>query len=420
MNTEKLSTKEILIQKGVIIPEPRSVEIGEEVDPERISADHVIIHAGSKINGASTLILQGARIGGEAPASLENCYVGPGVTLAGGFFKQSVFLKKAQAGSGAQVREGTILEEMASIAHTVGLKQTILFPFVTLGSLINFCDCLMSGGTGRKNHSEVGSSYIHFNFTPNQDKATPSLLGDVPKGVMLKENPIFLGGQGGLVGPCRIAFGTVIGAGSIFRKDMLIPDKMILQGQPKDIMTSHTPGLYRSVKRIFLNNLIYIGNLVALSRWYVHVRVLFSSIDSPDLLLQGCIETLNLNIKERISRLGLFSEKLLDSAKIYEGLIGVKNHPLIAQKLEIHQKWPEVQGFLQDFTKIKGQQDLLDRFLSDIMEIKKHKGNDYLTVIRALDDHQRTIGTRWLQGIVDEVVDHSLKLIPSMGVARQS
>jgi UDP-N-acetylglucosamine/UDP-N-acetylgalactosamine diphosphorylase len=52
------------------------------------------------------------------------------------------------------------------------LKQTILFPFVTLGSLINFCDIFMSGGSDRKNHSEVGSSYIHFNYTPNQDKAT--------------------------------------------------------------------------------------------------------------------------------------------------------------------------------------------------------------------------------------------------------
>ena len=81
-------------------------------------------------------------------------------------------MEKACLGYNSHVRAGTILEEAASVAHTVGLKQTILFPFVTLGSLINFCDCLMAGGTGPKDHSEVGSSYIHFNFTPNQDKAT--------------------------------------------------------------------------------------------------------------------------------------------------------------------------------------------------------------------------------------------------------
>ena len=80
------------------------------------------------------------------------------------------------------MRRGTILEEHASCAHTVGLKQTILFPYVTLGSLINFCDCFMAGGTGPRNHSEVGSSYIHFNFSANQDKATASLLGMCPRG----------------------------------------------------------------------------------------------------------------------------------------------------------------------------------------------------------------------------------------------
>lgn len=78
----------------------------------------------------------------------------------------------------------------------MGLKQTILFPFVTLGSLINFCDVFMAGGTSRRDHSEVGSSYIHFNYTPRGDKATPSLVGDVPRGVMLNKEPFFSGDRG--------------------------------------------------------------------------------------------------------------------------------------------------------------------------------------------------------------------------------
>ena len=155
----------------------------------------MVIHSGCRISGERTLILPGARLGAEGPVTVENCLIGPGVELKGGYFREAVFLAKASCGLGSHVREGTILEEAASIAHTVGLKQTILFPFVTLGSLINFCDCLMSGGTDRNHHSEVGSSYIHFNFTPNQDKATPSLIGDVPHGVMLNQKPIFLGGR---------------------------------------------------------------------------------------------------------------------------------------------------------------------------------------------------------------------------------
>jgi len=197
-------TKKIeeLLDKGVVIPDPYNVYIGDEVDTGRISGNGVIIYPGCKIYGSSVLILDKVKIGREGPVTLENCQVGPDVNLKSGFLKEAVFLKGASLGSGSHVREGTILEEEAGIAHTVGLKQTILFPYVTLGSLINFCDCFMSGGTGRKDHSEVGSSYIHFNYTPGQDKATPSLLGDVPNGVMLKQSPIFLGGQGGLVGPC--------------------------------------------------------------------------------------------------------------------------------------------------------------------------------------------------------------------------
>ncbi len=169
-----------LIQKGVQIRNPAGVEIGAEVDPDNVSGNGVVIHTGCKIFGSSTVILQGARLGFEGPATVVDCQIGPQVELKGGFFQESVFLQKSKMGYGAHVRSGTILEEQASGAHTVGLKQTILFPFVTLGSLINFCDCLMSGGTSRKDHSEVGSSYIHFNFTPNQDKATASLIGDVP------------------------------------------------------------------------------------------------------------------------------------------------------------------------------------------------------------------------------------------------
>ncbi|MEA1927554.1 MAG: UDP-N-acetylglucosamine pyrophosphorylase, partial [Candidatus Auribacterota bacterium] len=155
-NRDKVQT---LISKGVRILDPESVDIGEDINPERISGERVTIYPGCRIYGNDTLIMEGATLGFEGPATIVNCQIGPGAELKGGFFRRSVFLEKASLGSGAQIREGCILEEEAGGAHSVGLKQTILLPFVTLGSLINFCDCLMSGGTSRKDHSEVGSSY---------------------------------------------------------------------------------------------------------------------------------------------------------------------------------------------------------------------------------------------------------------------
>ncbi|MBW2574987.1 MAG: hypothetical protein JRC88_05770, partial [Deltaproteobacteria bacterium] len=68
---------EKLLQKGVKIPNPQSIEIGPEVDRDRISGDGVVIHTGCKLYGSSTLILRGTKIGYEGPVTIENCQVGP-------------------------------------------------------------------------------------------------------------------------------------------------------------------------------------------------------------------------------------------------------------------------------------------------------------------------------------------------------
>ena len=100
-----------LIDKGIRIPVPESVEIGDDVDLDRISGDNVVVHAGCRIFGKSTLILPDACLGAEAPVTVVDCQVGPNVNLNGGFFQDAVFLGGVSAGSGAHVRRGTILEE---------------------------------------------------------------------------------------------------------------------------------------------------------------------------------------------------------------------------------------------------------------------------------------------------------------------
>ena len=234
MEYKKNSLINVLIEKGVKIPNPSSVEIGEGVDINLISSEDVTIHSGCKIFGKRTLIMSGVELGIRSPVTIKNCQLGRNVELRGGYFEESTFLDSVIIGDGAEVREGCLLEEEANGAHTVGLKQTILFPFVTLGSIINFCDILMAGGTSRTNHSEVGSSYIHFNYTPNQDKATASLIGDVAYGVMLNQSPIFLGGQGGIVGPSRIGYNTVIAAGVIYRGDCPQGNKLLMGKEPQN------------------------------------------------------------------------------------------------------------------------------------------------------------------------------------------
>ena len=381
-----------LVQRGVRIATPAGIEIGPEVDIGRISGEGVVIHSGCRISGERTLILPGARLGSEAPVTMENCLVGPGVELKGGYFREAVFLEKASCGLGAHVREGTILEEQASIAHTVGLKQTILFPFVTLGSLINFCDCLMAGGSDRRNHSEVGSSYIHFNFTPNQDKATPSLIGDVPRGVMLNRKPIFLGGQGGIVGPIRLEYGTTVAAGTILRKSELRPDRLIFGGAAKAGNIEFQPGRFSNTGRIIKNNLVYIANLMALHQWYRRVRSLFVGQKFPETLLAGLLENSRIAVAERTRCLKELGDKMVQSG---DSLLS--------------ERWPAIDEALRSRLGSEGDLRMCESFLEAMTSMIAREGKDYLGVIKALSPQASEQGSAWLQGIVDDTVAAALK-----------
>jgi len=417
MKTEfKLSNKIIaLMEKGVSIPNPFSVDIGEEIHVDRISGDGVVLYTGTKIYGANTLICRGTKLGYETPVTVVDCQIGPFVELKGGFFTSSVFLEKANMASGAQVREGCILEEEANGSHTVGIKQTILFPFVTLGSLINLCDCFMAGGTSRKNHSEVGSSYIHFNYTPNQDKATASLIGDVPKGVMINQAPIFLGGQGGLIGPCRIGYGTVIAAGTVYRQDCSEGGKLLRQEDTSLRETEFIAGYYGSIKRRLYNNVYYIANLLALKEWYTHVRQPFFQLhDMGQELYKGVQDTLDIVIRERLKRFKDLSEKIKVSIEITKN-IHEKNHKqekLLREKSEFCENW----GMIEAVFTGKHEQNVdiknRDTFVT-IIHDKMNEENNYIKAIQGLDKNTSTLGTSWLQHIVDHITNTVFDMLPS-------
>jgi UDP-N-acetylglucosamine/UDP-N-acetylgalactosamine diphosphorylase len=339
-------------------------------DGNNIARD-AVIHPGCRITGSS--IGPGCEIGSEGPAVIQNCQLGRGVKLKGGYFSGAVFLDGSNMGSGAHVREGTLLEEEANGAHTVGLKQTVLLPFVTLGSLINFCDILMAGGTSRKDHSEVGSSYIHFNFTPNQDKATASLVGEVPRGVLLNQKPVFLGGQGGLVGPARIAYGCVIAAGGICRKDVLEETQLYIPAALAEKTVPFEPGIYRKIDRIVKNNLIYIGNIRALKAWYENVRDLFIRDEFDRACHEGALANLDLILKERFQRL--------------EQLAGKDG--------EFSKRWKNMRAALEKPLDTVASASLMS-------EVEKVNKANYIAAIQNLSEGARSGATAWLQSIVDE------------------
>jgi len=317
-------------------------------------------------------------------------------------------------GSGAQVREGCLIEEEASGAHTVGLKQTILFPFVTLGSLINFCDCLMAGGTSRRDHSEVGSSYIHFNYTPNQDKATASLIGEVPRGVMLREPPIFLGGQGGLVGPVRLGYGTLIAAGTVWEDDCP-RGGMLLKGSVLRSERPHHPGLYREIRRKVCNNVLYIGNLAALRQWYVYVRRPFlQALEGGEALCEGALEVIDGAVQERLGRLRALAAKMEESIAVGEKVLKDRSRGmLLKQQRELLQRWPEAEDRLAGLADGSIGETGRNRFLDRVGWRLSSGAGDYVASIQALDRESADAGTAWLQSVVDTVESLALDALPS-------
>jgi UDP-N-acetylglucosamine/UDP-N-acetylgalactosamine diphosphorylase len=395
-----------LVEKGVRIPNPLTLDIGEEVNPDLISGDDVVIYPGCRIYGSKTVISKGARLGYEGPATIDDCQIGPKVELKGGYFSKSVFLEGSSMGLGAQVREGCILEEQASGAHCVGLKQTILLPFVTLGSLINFCDCLMAGGTSRQDHSEVGSSYIHFNFTPDGDKTTPSLLGDVPRGVMLRERPIFLGGQGGMVGPLRIGYGNVAAAGSILRRDYPEENKLIMGKAPAGGIRNFTPGIYAGFLHIIENNVLYLANLVALEEWYRRIRKgFFDAQELGPFIYRGAMETLSAAKKERLKRLKAMADKANSSASD-----GRDAGP----RREFCEKMGAIEDIFMEKSVPTGPEGARDEFLAHFGDPIETNGAGYIGAIRELPSDIRASGVRWLEGIVSVLCGAVSERVPSL------
>jgi acetyltransferase-like isoleucine patch superfamily enzyme len=308
-----LETKlDILEAQGVTIIDRRQTYLDEAIDAGRICPGAVLF-PGTRLLGPRTFIGPGAKIGSEGPAVLENTLMAENAEIASGYVNAAVLLRNARVGANAHIRPGTLLEEEASTAHAVGLKHTILMSFVTMGSLINFCDALICGGSSRKKHTEVGSGVIHFNYTPrgeSGDKATPSLIGDVARGVFLRQPRIFLGGLSGIAGPQKIGFGSFTVAGQVVRREVL-PHR-IFGDTPRKVDKELT-ALVESPNRIVKLNLEYIGNLFALRAWYQNVRL--SRIPTlPDyehlrIVTQAASELLSVCIDERVERLRSYLEE---------------------------------------------------------------------------------------------------------------
>ena len=226
---------EALAAKGVDIPSPESVIVGEEVRLDQIEP-RVVIGPGTKVLGAETMLGAGTEVQGAA--TIRNSLIGRNCRLAAGEYEDSVLLDGCTTVGWARVRGHSAWEEGSNSAHNVDTKTTLLGYKTTLGSLINFCNVLMLGGTspGLEVGSEVGSGTINFNFLPYGPTVgaliKPStLIGSIEAPFLVCEDaPVryaFIGGHTSIIAPVVVGLGTVVAAKSRIGPGIYEDDKLI-------------------------------------------------------------------------------------------------------------------------------------------------------------------------------------------------
>jgi len=176
------------------------------------------------------------------------------------------------------------------------------------------------------------------------------------------------------------------------------------------------PGIYKSVKRQALNNIIYLANLIALLHWYRHVRILFISRRFPETLFNGLIKNLEDAIETRIKAFKVFCDKLQYSSETYRETY--KNNVsalLLHQKSELYEKQNAVEDLF-----LKCMHDVVnktapDLFLAEVKDnIKQEEKQRYIKTIKSLDEKTGKIGTKWLQEIVDHITGQVITILPSL------
>jgi len=403
---------EQLRARGVVIHAPEATVI-RDVNPDRFEAGAVIF-PGCVICGPETLVGSGARLGRAGGGYFEDVCAGRNVDLYGGYFKDAVFLDGVIVRGHAEMRGGTLMEEEAEAAHHVGYKMTITMPWVIAGSLVNFCDALVAGGTGRKDHSEIGSCIALYNFTPRGDKHA-SLLGDVARGVFLRSPRIFVGGQAQVVSPVKVGYGAVVAAGSAVRRS--VGDGMVHSEPAPPFEGPFAAERYGRLERVLRLGVEYVANLWALDAWYELVR-LPGAAPFDWKVYQAARSQVRAGIAERIKRLDRLVARLPTSVQGHRADLATDPTPdraawLVARIAEHDQAlhlWPTVRRAIEVSPALGGLAGLEAVAAGFAAARTRQPGAPYLSLVQGLDDAVVASGQADLQGVVDRVMGEGDRL----------
>jgi UDP-N-acetylglucosamine/UDP-N-acetylgalactosamine diphosphorylase len=227
---------------------------------------------------------------------------------------------------------------------------------------------------------------------------------------MLNQPPIFLGGQGGIIGPARLGFGNVVAAGSVLHHDYPGDNQLIFEQAPAGSVKNYRQAAYPGIGRVVKNNILYLANLTALEMWYTHIRKPFLEAQPFGLLLYaGVLEQLAAGKKERLKRLKAMAQKAVASGKD------------VPARQELHDQIKMIENLFTG--KIP---DVLSRtdpsreiFLNDFEKIAGGNRTNYIETIQGMPAAVSSKGVAWLSGIVDALAQKAAHAVPSMALIKK-
>ena len=385
-----------LRSRGVDVWGPERVYVGEDVNLRAIAPGSEIRQA--TLTGPALRIAQGAIIGTSGHAEVRDCQVGRDTELGSGLYLGATFLDGVKIRGFAEIRAGTLLEEQVDLAHCVALKNSIFTSCCVAGSLINFCDLMLSGGSSRQDHTEIGSGAVHYNFDPRGDK-WGSLIGSI-RGVLLRSDPVFIGGACGLVGPLIVGLGAVTAAGSTIRKDVG-ENHLVADASGRLVRRGFNRSSYGPLRRPFLNTARLVGTLHALKTWYRTVRLPHASARERPFYEAG-IRQIAHQIEERIWRLGRVVEKLSRQPDSDSRPVWLRN-----QHSALIAAWSPLRNALQRPAEPGA---LPEAFLSAYAAARA-AGAGHVDALKT-KSHLAEEAEAWVEGLVDRFMDTTQSVLP--------
>ena len=146
-----------LMEKGVRIPAPHSVEIGDDVDPDRISGNGVVVHAGSVIgsDGFGFARAEGGAAHRKVP-QIGTVVVEDDVEIGA-----NVCIDRATVGS-TRIGRGSKIDNLVQIGHNVviGEDSIVVAQVGISGSTVVGDRVVLAGQAGIVGHIEIGDGVV--------------------------------------------------------------------------------------------------------------------------------------------------------------------------------------------------------------------------------------------------------------------